>query len=624
MDCCSTEKQPPYLQAIIEVIVCLVLTVPLFIGMFFPLNNWLAFLLASVVQFYFGWPFYRSFWKSLSKFEIGMDALIVLGTSASYLFSSVVFIFELTEHLYFETSAVIITLVLIGQLLERRAQEKTSQAVTSLMELQPKMALVKREGRFNAIPVSAIVIGDLFQVKAGEKVPIDGIVVSGNSHIDESMLTGESMPIHKHEGDRIFAGTQSQSGVLQAEATAVGDKTALATIIRLVAEAQNSRAPVENLADTISSFFVPLVLLISIVTWIIWWVLSSFSEAVINAVAVLVVACPCALGLAIPTVIVVAMGKGAKEGLLIKNAAALQKLKQLKVLILDKTGTLTEGKLKLVDKPSDPELIAIAAALENLSEHPIAQAIAREGSTKSVTDFETFRGRGVAGKIDGKLWRIGSLRWMRELGFEVKSSEMIGKTVVYLADRKEVVCSFAVKDVLRQTAKGALAELKAARLKLIMVTGDLESAAKDFAKELGIDYRAEMLPDEKAEVVKSYSAVGMVGDGINDAPALAAADVGFAMRTGSDIAMEAADITLMHNDLHSIYRAIDLSKRTFVKVKQNLFFAFIYNCLGIVLAVLGLLNPMIAGLAMAASSLCVVSNSLLLYTKKSIDYYQKS
>ncbi|MCH9704226.1 MAG: cadmium-translocating P-type ATPase [Chlamydiae bacterium] len=597
-------------RALIELIICSALTLPLLIETLIPLlPTWATFILATVVQFVFGATFYRNSYQALKMRMIGMDVLVTLGTSAAYLFSSVVFIFGLKEHLYFETGAIIITLVRIGRYLEQRASEKTSGAVKSLMQLQPKMARVKREGQWVALPVAEMVIDDIFQVRPGEKVPIDGVVISGDSHVDESMLTGESEQIHKQEGMNLFAGTQNSNGVLEGKATAVGDKTALATIIELVNEAQASRAPVQNLADTVSGFFVPLVLGISLATLIVWWLTGNFAEAIVNAVAVLVVACPCAVGLAIPTVIMVAVGKAAQAGILVRNAQAIEKAKNLKTILLDKTGTLTEGKPKLVDKP-EPELVEIAAALESASEHPIAQVIAQEGSNKSVTQFQAISGKGVEGVVDNKLWRVGSVRWMRELGLEFQEPE--GPSVICLADEQQVAGFFIVSDVLRGTTKRGITLLKSLDLELIMVTGDQEEAAKRFASELEIDYRAQVLPGDKANVVKSYEHAAMVGDGINDAPALAAASVGFAMRTGTDIAMEAADITLMHNDLKSVYDAISLSKKTFYKVWQNLFFAFIYNIVGIVLAVFGLLNPIFAGFAMAASSLCVVGNALLL------------
>lgn len=594
-----------------QVIISAILTIPLIINMFAPiLPLWVQFALGTAVQFGFGWRFY------LGVFRLGMDSLIALGTSAAYFYSAAVFLFNLGGHVYFEASAAIITLVLLGRLLEMRAHHKTSSAIRSLMELQPKTALIMKED-WTEVPINEIHVDDLFLVKPGEKIPIDGKVVEGDSYVDESMLTGESVPVHKIEGDSLFAGTQNTQGSLKGQATKVGEETALATIVNMVKEAQESKAPIQNLADKVSRIFVPTVLGISILTWLVWWIFFlPLGQAIINGVAVLIIACPCALGLAIPTVIMVATGVGAKCGILIKNAEALERAKKLKIICADKTGTLTEGKPKVVDFP-DEKFLKIAAALESLSEHPIAAAIAKEGSDLQVKDFEAIAGRGVQGKIENKLWYIGSPRWIQEKKLEldgeaVAKLEEEGKTVVCLADEERVQALLAVSDVLQEHVHEGIDLLKKQGIQVVMLTGDQKKTAEAFAKELGIDFHAEILPDEKAEVLKEFSDVGMVGDGINDAPALAAADVGFAMRRGTDIAMEAADITLMKNDFRGIAHVIALSKKTFRKVTQNLFFAFIYNVVGIGLAAFGLLNPIFAGAAMAASSLCVLGNSLLL------------
>lgn len=534
-----------------------------------------------------------------------MDMLVALGTSAAYFYSAISFLVGYKGHLYFESSAAIITLVLLGRILEMRAHQKSSGAMRALLQLQPKRAWIKREDWIE-LSVDQIVEGDLFRVKPGEKVPIDGIVVEGDSYVEEAMLTGESAPVHKVEGEPLFGGTQNGQGALVGKATAIGEKTALATIVRMVKEAQSSRAPVQNLADRVSAIFVPTVLCISLVTWLVWWIFFvSLGPALINAVSVLIIACPCALGLAIPTVIIVATGVGARAGLLIRNAMALEKAKKLTTICLDKTGTITEGKPKLVEHP-EGELLEIAAAIEALSEHPIARAIAQKGSNKTVSDFLAVSGKGVKGTVDGKRWSIGSSRWMEEKGFRVEDEG------IYLADESGVKGHFVMKDVVREYTREGIEQLKQQKLRIVMLTGDTQKNAKKVADELKIEFQAGILPEAKADAIKQFTHVGMVGDGINDAPALAAADVGFAMRHGTDIAMETADITLMKNDLRGVSQLISLSKKTFVKVKQNLFFAFVYNVVGIGLAAFGVLNPIFAGAAMAASSLCVVGNSLLL------------
>lgn len=602
-------------------------TLPLVIQMILPIIPlWVQFILASIVQFGFGWHFYVGSYYALKTFTGNMDLLICLGTSAAYFYSTALFILGSTKETYFETGAAIITLVLLGRFLDARTKRRASGAIKALLKLQPKTARVQKNGEWHELAVESIAIGDIFQVRPGEKIPIDGEVTEGDSYVDESMLTGESSPTHKIKGERVFAGTQNNYGALVARANAVGAQTALAGIIHLVREAQNSRAPIQNLADRISAFFVPIVVAISLLSFFLWWGFTgNFAEALINGVAVLVIACPCALGMATPTVIMVASGRGAREGILIKNAESLQLAEKIGMVALDKTGTLTVGKFLLTNTIPDTEHVKqIAASLEDLSEHPIAHAIAEAYPSKkaTVTSFEAFAGKGAMGYIDGEKYFIGSPEWIESRGIGIDPSVVKrlrneGKTVVCLSTSTQMLGYLAVADALRPHAKEGIEQIKELGVEVVMLTGDHHQTAALIAEEAGITtFFSDILPKDKAAVIKTFKKgkrrVAMVGDGINDAPALAAADVGFAMSSGIDIALEASDITLIHNDLRHVADAIDLSRATFRKIRQNLFFAFIYNILGIPLAAAGLLNPIIAGGAMACSSLCVVTNSLLL------------
>lgn len=627
----SEEKR--FNKQLLLVVFSALLTLPLILDMLFHwlgmpglIPLWMQFALATVVQFAFGWPFYVGSYYALKSWTGNMDLLIGLGTSAAYFYSAAIFLFGLDRSVYFESSASIVTLILLGRLLEARTRKRASGAIRELLKLQPKMASVQRDGQWQQVPIKDMQVGDLFLVKPGERVPIDGEVVKGESYVDESMLTGESRSVYKEVGAKIYGGTQNGQGAVQAKAVSVGQETALGQIIRLVQEAQSSRAPIQNLADRISAVFVPVVLGISVLTFFGWWGFTfDFKEALINSVAVLVIACPCALGMATPTVIMVASGLGARLGILVKNAEALELAQKLERVAIDKTGTLTEGKPKVTDIiPDDKEVRRIAASLEALSEHPLALAIANShsGPKADVSRFEALSGKGAKGEIEGKPYRIGSLKWMEEEGVELDRSitdplEGQGKTVVCLASGKKALGFFAVTDPLRASTKEGVQMLKEQKIEVVMLTGDHQKTAQVIAQEAGIDtFEAEILPEQKSLALKKLKhegkMVGMVGDGINDAPALAASDVGFAMRSGTDIATQASDVTLMKNDLRDVAIAIDLSKVTFRKVRQNLFFAFIYNILGIPLAAFGLLNPVFAGAAMALSSLCVVSNALLL------------
>ncbi|MDE2442425.1 MAG: cadmium-translocating P-type ATPase, partial [Betaproteobacteria bacterium] len=590
------------------------------------LSRWLQLVLATPVQFWIGWRFYEGAYKALRGGGANMDVLVALGTSMAWGFSTVVTIFGLPQHVYFEGGAAVITLVLLGKLLEARAKARTSEAIESLIRLQPKTARVERDGQWVEMAVDALMPGDVFLVRPGESVPVDGEVLEGESSLNEAMLTGESMPIVKRTGDNVYAATANGQGALRCKATGVGEHTLLAGIIRLIGEAQGSKAPVQRLADRISGIFVPTVCAIALLTFAGWWFYSAeFAEALVNAVAVLVIACPCALGLATPTAIMVGTGQGARAGILVKNAEALERAERITVLALDKTGTLTCGQPQVTDSDSRslaaPEALRLAAALEHNSEHPLARAIVAaygDGVMAAVSKFQAMAGMGVEGVVEGRRLRLGSPAWSNLQDDPVVLSwQREGKTVVCLCEGEVTLAIFAVADALRPTSQAAVARLRKRGIRVVMLTGDNATTAAAIASQAGIEeFRAGILPGDKAAALAGLrdggQLVGMVGDGINDAPALAAADVSFAIGAGSDAAIEAADLTLVRSDLLGVGDAIDLSAATLGKIRQNLFFAFIYNVLGIPLAALGLLNPVVAGAAMAMSSVSVVSNSLML------------
>lgn len=589
------------------------------------LPRWLQFVLATPVQFWIGWRFYDGAFKALRGGGANMDVLVALGTSMAWSFSALVTVFGFDQHVYFEAGAAVITLVLLGKLLEARAKARTSEAIEALIRLQPRTARLERDGQLIEVPVEALMPGDVFIVRPGEAMPVDGEVIGGESRVNEAMLTGESMPVKKHPGDQVFAATANGEGMLRCRATGVGEHTLLAGIIRLVGEAQGSKAPVQRLADRISAVFVPAVCAVALATLAGWWLHSGvFAEALVNAVAVLVIACPCALGLATPTAIMVGTGQGAKAGILVKNAEALEKAEKISVLALDKTGTLTLGEPQVTDviprALGADEALRLAAALEQGSEHPLARAVlAKAGGLPppAVEGFAARPGQGVEGRVEGRALRLGSPAWIGADDGDIARLQGEGKTVVALAEGDQVLALIAIADPLRPTSRDAVARLKAKGIRLVMLTGDNPATAAAIAREAGIDEcRAGVLPGDKAAAVAELKTggrkVAMVGDGINDAPALAAADVSFAIGAGSDAAIEAADLTLIRNDLAGVAEAIDLSAATLGKIRQNLFFAFIYNVLGIPLAAMGMLNPVIAGGAMALSSVSVVSNSLLL------------
>ena len=595
------------------------------------LPRWLQLLLATPVQFWIGWRFYDGGWKALRGGGANMDVLVALGTTMAYAFSLVVTLFGFDHlHVYFEASAAVITLVLLGKLLEARAKAKTTAAIEALVRLQPKTARVERNGQLIEVDAGLLIPGDIFIVRPGESLPVDGEVLEGASSVNEAMLTGESMPVAKQAGDRVFAATSNGEGMLRCKATGVGEHTLLAGIIRMVAEAQGSKAPVQRLADRISAIFVPVVCAIALATFVGWWSLGGdFAEALVNAVAVLVIACPCALGLATPTAIMVGTGQGARAGILVKNAEALERAEKISVLGVDKTGTLTRGEpvvtdlLPLAVEPD--EALRLAAGLEQGSEHPLARAILQRAQSSVValpklSDFRALPGKGVEGTVDGRRLQLGAPEWFSDVELpldRVTALQSSGKTVVVLVEHSVALALLAIADPLRESSRAAVARLKSMGLRVVMLTGDNVATAAAIAAEAGIDdFRAGILPGDKAAAVESLRAAGqivaMVGDGINDAPALAAADISFAIGAGSDAAIEAADMTLVRSDLSGIADAILLSRATLGKIRQNLFFAFIYNVLGIPLAALGMLNPVIAGAAMAMSSVSVVSNSLLL------------
>ncbi|MDR2165526.1 MAG: cadmium-translocating P-type ATPase [Zoogloeaceae bacterium] len=635
-----TEKDAAYRREVRRFWISALLTLPLLAQMPFmlagghgmELPRWLQCALATPVQFWIGARFYAGAWSALKNGSANMDVLVALGTSMAWGFSTVVTVMGLRQHVYFEGAAAVITLVLLGKLLEARAKARAASALESLAHLQPRVARVEREGSIEEIAVERLSPGDVFLVRPGETIPVDGEVLDGDSAVDEALLTGESIPVAKSPGAAVFAATLNGTGLLRCRATGVGEQTLLAGIIRLVAEAQGSKAPVQRLTDRISAIFVPTVCGIAFVTFLGWWFTAGdLATALVNAVAVLVIACPCALGLATPTAIMVGAGLGAQAGILIRNAEALERVGKLRVLALDKTGTLTEGRPRVTDilpvEAGGTDWIRAAAALEQGSEHPLARAILALPEARDVpvtTGFRAFPGAGVEGVVKGRRLRLGAPDWAcpdldDTLAARVAALRGQGKTVVALRDttQESPLGLIAIADALRATTPAALARLAAADVRAIMLTGDNERTAATIAAEAGIrEFRAGILPEGKARALRELktgdAVVGMVGDGVNDAPALAAADVSFAMGAGSDAAIRTADVTLMRNDLNALADALSLSRATMGKIRQNLFFAFLYNVLGIPLAALGYLNPVIAGAAMALSSVSVVSNSLRL------------
>lgn len=606
-------------------------------------SGWVQFLLALPVQFWFGARFYRSGWKALKSGSGTMDLLVALGTSAAFFFSLYQLVVAPSEHsephLYFEASAVVIALVLVGKYLEARAKRKTAEALYSLIALKPLTAWIKRGREEKQVSIAEVKIDDIVIIKPGERIPVDGIITEGQTEIDEALITGESMPVSKEVGDNVITGSINGTGRLLVETKAVGSDTTLAKIIHMVEGAQSSKAPIQKLVDQVASIFVPVVIAIALLTFLVNWIYYSSSEtALLRAVAVLVIACPCALGLATPTAIMAGTGIAARFGILIKDAETLERANTIKVVGFDKTGTLTEGKptltqyKNLLSEKHPDSVLEIASSLQKGSEHPLACAILQKADSMNISPHEVQNisavpGRGIKGSYEGKIYHLGSARYMQEIGVSLNNIEPLiqkeqknGATLSYLAylePEPELLAFFAFSDQPRKNSANAITALKNRHILPVMITGDTHAAAETIAKQLGINiFRSDVLPEDKVstilELKQNYGNVAMVGDGVNDAPALAAADLGIAMGSGTDAAMEAAGMTLMRSDPQTVVDALDIAHQTQRKIKQNLFWAFIYNCMGIPLAACGFLSPTLAGAAMAFSSVSVVTNALLL------------
>ncbi|MGO2078023.1 MAG: heavy metal translocating P-type ATPase [Staphylococcus equorum] len=647
----SSQKEQELKHKRTKLIISAILAAPLLLTMFVHLfgmqiphifmNPWFQFALATPVQFIIGWQFYVGAYKNLRNGSANMDVLVALGTSAAYFYSLYEMIKWLnltnyTPHLYFETSAVLITLILFGKYLETRAKTQTTNALSELLNLQAKEARVLRNQEELMIPLNEVVQGDHLIIKPGEKIPVDGKVIKGTTSIDESMLTGESIPIEKVQNDNVIGSTMNKNGSITVEATKVGKDTALASIIKVVEEAQGSKAPIQRLADIISGYFVPIVVGIALLTFIVWITLvqtGQFEPALVAAIAVLVIACPCALGLATPTSIMVGTGKAAENGILFKGGEHIERTHQVNTVVLDKTGTITNGKPVVTDFDGDDKVLQLLASAEKGSEHPLAESIVNYAKKNhipflEVAHFEAIPGHGIKATIDGKSLCVGNRKFMIEENIAINSAEtqlsrfeQDGKTAMMIAIDSELKGTIAVADTVKASTSEAIQQLHDLDIEVVMLTGDNERTAQAIAKQVGIDtVIAEVLPEEKAskivELQDQGKTVAMVGDGVNDAPALVQADIGIAIGSGTEVAIEAADVTILGGDLLLIPKAMKASKSTIRNIRQNLFWAFGYNVAGIPIAALGLLAPWVAGAAMALSSVSVVTNALRLKRMK--------
>ncbi|ERF48205.1 heavy metal translocating P-type ATPase [Staphylococcus arlettae] len=643
----SKELKRKRLKLIISAILSLPLLLTMFVHLFnlpmpaILMNPYFQLTLATIVQFGIGWQFYIGAYKSLRSGSANMDVLVALGTSAAYfysLFETIKWIVQpqITPHLYFETSAVLITLILLGKYLEARAKSQTTNALSTLLNLQAKEARVIRNGTTQMIPLKEVVVGDHLIVKPGEKIPVDGLVIKGTTSIDTSMITGESMPVTKFENDEVIGSTMNKNGVITMEATKVGKDTALSSIVQVVEQAQGSKAPIQRLADTISGYFVPIVVAIAILTFIVWITLvqvGQIEHALVASIAVLVIACPCALGLATPTSIMVGTGKAAEHGILFKGGSYIEHTHNINTIVLDKTGTITKGTPEVTDFTGSNTTLQLLASAEQGSEHPLAEAIVTYAQQHEITlsqpeTFEALPGKGIVATVDNHTILIGNRQLMDQYDVDISMAnntmqnyEDAGKTTMLIAINKEYSGLIAVADTVKATAQQAIELLHQQNIEVVMLTGDNQRTAHAIAQQVGIDtVIADVVPEEKAAVIESLQQqnkkVAMVGDGINDAPALVTADIGIAIGTGTEVAIEAADITILGGDLLLLPKALYTSKATIRNIRQNLFWAFGYNVAGIPIAALGLLAPWVAGAAMALSSVSVVTNALRLKRMK--------